>query len=85
MKTNPNFVMNRFSDVNVLVDVTGQLNGVVKLSDTSADVWEALSQGKTVEDAAKVLCDKYEVTYEKALKDTREFCEKMLEQGFLEK
>lgn len=85
MKVNKNYVLSHFNDVNVLVDVTGKFNGVVRLSATSADVWQAIADGKTIEQAAQLLCDKYDVTYEKALKDSQEFCDKLEANGFIEK
>ena len=85
MKVNKNYVLSHFNDVNVLVDITGKFNGVIRLSATSADVWQAISEGKTVEEAAKLLSEKYDVSYEKALKDSQEFCDKLLENGLIEK
>ena len=41
MKVNKNYVLSHFNDVNVLVDITGKFNGVIRLSSTSADVWQA--------------------------------------------
>lgn len=85
MKVNKNYVLSHFNDVNVLVDVTGKFNGVVRLSATSADVWQAFADGKSIEEAAKLLSEKYDVSYEKALADTTAFCDKLLENGLIEK
>ena len=85
MKVNKNYVLSHFNDVNVLVDITGKFNGVIRLSATSADVWQAFSDGKSIEEAAGILCDKYDVSYDRALKDTQEFYGKLVENGLIEK
>lgn len=71
----------------VMVIATGEasknFHGMIKLNSTGKDIWQGLQAGKTVEEIAKELQDKYQVEYAKAEDDTKEFLAKMLEMGFV--
>lgn len=62
-----------------------EFNGMVKLNDTGRLIWEGLAEGKSEEEIAASLTQKYQVSGEGALRDVRNFASKMTEAGFLQK
>ena len=56
---------------------------MIKLNYTGKEIWLGLQEGLTETDIAKGLQGKYEIDVEKALQDTKEFIDKMLEMGFV--
>lgn len=77
-------MLRRVVDAHVLVPVgeaTRKFPGMVNLNDTSVFLWECLAQEQTPETLVDALMDTYEVTEEKAWKDTENFLETLQKIG----
>ncbi|MGN0261918.1 MAG: PqqD family protein [Eggerthellaceae bacterium] len=87
MKIKPDFVMRRVGNSYVAV-ATGaaakSFNGMLKLNESAAFLWESLRKGATEEELAARLTSEYEVSSEKALCDVRRVCEQLLKAGIAE-
>lgn len=67
----------------IAVDISNKFHGVIKLNKTSELIWKDLEKGKSAEEIAKHLTEKYKVSYEKALEATIAFCEKLAAEDIL--
>ena len=67
----------------IAVDVSNKFHGVIKLNKTSEFIWRDLENGKSLEEIGNHLTEKFEVSYEKALEATKNFCDKLAEEGVL--
>lgn len=84
MKVNKNFVLRRVGDRSVAVPVGGVgrgMQGVVKLNDTAALVWQSLLDGETEEQTVRKMLDSYDVTEEHACAAYRAAVDRMAEIG----
>ncbi len=58
---------------------------LVKLNDSAAYLLESVGEADFTEEAlADLLCEKYEVEYETALKDARALCDVLIDNGVIE-
>lgn len=79
----------------VLRDVAGQtmvvatgeaskdFHGLIKLNPTAKDIWLWLSEGKGEDEIVALLCEKYDVSTDKAQTDLKVMLDKMDKAGFL--
>ena len=67
----------------IAVDISNKFHGVIKLNKTSEFIWKDIEKGKSEEDIAKHLTEKYDVSCEKALEATKKFCSKLAKEGVL--
>ena len=67
----------------IAVDVSNKYHGVIKLNKTSEFIWKDLEKGKSLEEIAKHLTEKYDVSYDRALDEARKFCDKLIEEKVL--
>lgn len=78
------FVLRKMPGMN-LVMPTGenvkQFQGALMLNDTGAFIFEALSAGKTAEEAAQMLTQEYDVSREKALADVQKTVDSLKDAG----
>ena len=78
------FVLRKMPGMN-LVMPTGEnvkeFQGALMLNDTGALIFEALNDGKTVEEAAELLTREYDVTMEKALASVQKTVDSLREAG----
>ena len=75
-QANPGFVKREIAGEVILVPVgatTQQFNGMIALSETAGVLWDALQTPVTEAALAELLCEQYEVDYDTALADTKEF------------
>ena len=56
---------------------------LVKLNSTGKIIWEGLSEGKTAEEIAAMLTDRYDVSYDRALQNATSVINKLKEEGIL--
>ncbi len=87
MRIKEGFVLRRVLDEAIVIasgEASKSFHGMIKLNDTAADVWQWLSEGKTEEEVAKALAEKYEISLELAAADTKSMLATMAEKGFLE-
>ena len=84
MKIKNGMVVRRVVDTDIVVDVTGGFSGVMKLNETSLEIWNAVAAGKSLPEIAAALTAQYEVSEAQALEDAERFCSEMVAQGFFE-
>ena len=87
MKIKEGFVLRRVLDEAIVI-ATGEMSknfhGMVKLNDSGADIWEWISEGNDEIAVAKKLSEKYELSEEKAIADTKAMISQMADAGLLE-
>ena len=84
MKIREGMIVRQVMDTDIAIDVTGRFSGMVKLNETSLEIWNGIAAGKGVREIALALTEQYEVTEKMALSDVERFCSDMVEQGFFE-
>jgi len=84
MKVKDTYLLQRVMDQNIVININGEFNGILELNDTSACIWNAISEGCSMEEAAIRLTVIYDVPKETALNSVTQFCREMVEHGFFE-
>lgn len=87
MRNNKGFVMRKLGDEYVVVPVgvtLGEFNGMIRLNETGAFLWERLQNGSTREQLIRALLEEYEIDEEKAVSDTEGFIRTLKEAEILE-
>lgn len=84
MTVKDGMILRHVMDSHMIIDVSGTFQGVMKLNETSAQIWEGVAAGKNIETIAEELACEFEVKPEKAREDIEKFCSAMIEQGFFE-
>lgn len=62
---------------------TSEIHGMIALSESAKLLWEALTEGASIEQLAEVLTETYEVERDVALEDVKKFIDSLKEQGAL--
>ena len=86
MRIKRGFVLREVAGQNMVIatgEASKDFHGMIKLNNTGKEIWQGLQEGLSETDIAKGLQEKYEIDEEKALQDTKEFIDKMLEMGFV--
>lgn len=86
-RTSGRVVTRRIGSDNLLVPISGGVaceNVVFPLNDTGLFVWERLSAGKTLGQAAQDLADRFDVGIDQGLADCEELLERLLAEHLLE-
>lgn len=87
MRIKDGFVIRRVGGSFVAV-ATGKaaesFNGMIKLNETAALVWEDLKQGLPLEEVVAHLCDEYNVDAVRARQDLEALCSDLLDAGVAE-
>lgn len=87
MKIKSGFVLRDIAGQAVVIatgEASKDFHGMVKLNETAKDIWQWLSDGRTVPEIAEKLAEKYSVDKSNAAADVMEMVEKMEKAGFLE-
>ena len=86
MKINGTYVLRKVAGDNIIIPVGEtalKYNGMLTVTETGADIWEAMVNEKSVEEIIQMILEKYEVEKETAEKDVREFLEGLEKAGFI--
>jgi hypothetical protein len=78
MKIKKGFMLRKVAGENVVVaiaEASKSLNGMIKLNDTGAFVWNLIKDGATKEDIVEKICNEYEISNEQAKSDLDAFLE----------
>jgi hypothetical protein len=78
MKIKKGFMLRKVAGENVVVaiaEASKSLNGMIKLNDTGAFVWNLIKDGATKEDIVEKICNEYEISNEQAKADLDAFLE----------
>ena len=81
-------VLRRIGEDRLLVPVSGDVareSCVFPLNETGEFIWERLSIGRPVEEAARALAETFEVSLDAARADCREYVRELVAQQLLEK
>lgn len=87
MKIKNGFVLREVAGKAVVIAVgeaSKSFHGMINLNGTGRDIWQGISDGKSVEEIATKLTKDYEVDFEKAKQDTEKMIGTMWEAGILE-
>lgn len=87
MRIKNGFVLREVAGKAVVIAVgeaSKTFHGMINLNGTGKDIWQGVSEGKSVDEIAQKLTEEYEVDFEKAKEDTVKIIEKMREAGILE-
>ncbi len=87
LKVKNGFVLRKIGPQTVAVPVgklTGEIHGVVALTESGALLWEKLIQGAEKEDLVSLLLEEYEIDKETASRDVDEFINGLFVQGVME-
>lgn len=86
MKIREGFVLRRVMGQAMLIavgDVSREFNGMIKLNDTAADLWQWLADGADEQALIARLQEEYEVDAATAAADVARFVENLKTQGLL--
>lgn len=81
MKIKENFVLRQIVDMWIVLPLDTaavDFNGMLTLNESGVMLWNALSQGCSRLDLAKILTSEYNVSTEDALTDVDEFIEQLI-------
>ncbi len=65
-------------------EMSKHFHGMIKLNSTAADVWQLISEGRSGEEVATIIADKYNVSLVKALSDVAALIQQMRDNNFIE-
>ena len=77
MKLKKNFITHRVGEEQLMLDVSGEFNGIVTNNDTAAFIVNCLMEDVSVSDIVKKVTDEYDVSYIIAEKDVMMIIEKL--------
>lgn len=86
MRIKKGFVLREVAGQNMVIatgEASKDFHGMIKLNSTGRDIWQGLQEGLSEVEIAKGLEEKYQIDEQKALVDTKDFVNKMLEMGFV--
>ncbi|MCK9536331.1 MAG: PqqD family protein [Bacilli bacterium] len=87
MKIKDGFILKEVSGQFIVVpvdDAVIDFNGMLTLNKTAKLLFESLQEEKTVEELANLLVDKYQIGYERALADVKDFLTVLASNDILE-
>lgn len=88
MKINENFVLRQVAEnwvVLPLAEKTLNFNGMLTLNDTGALIWQALEQGRGLDEIVGLLTAEYAISEKEARSDAVEFIEKLSRVGCIDR
>lgn len=87
LKVKDGFVLRKIGPQTVAVPIgkrTGEIHGVVALTESGALLWEKLTLGAEKEELVSFLLEEYEIDKETALNDVDDFIKGLYAQGVME-
>lgn len=87
LKVKDGFVLRTIGPQTVAVPIgkrTGEIHGVISLSESGALLWEKLTEGAEKEELLSVLLENYEIDRKTACSDLEEFIKGLQKQGVME-
>lgn len=87
LKVKDGFVLRKIGPQTVAVPIgkrTGEIHGVVALTESGALLWEKLTRGAEKEELVSFLLEEYEIDKETALNDVDDFIKGLYAQGVME-
>ena len=84
IKIKDGYQIRKILDRDVVTADPDVFNGIIKLNDTGALVWNGVAAGRSPEEIAEDIFSEYETTREKALEDVKKFIADLTEKGVFE-
>lgn len=84
IKIRDGYQIRKILDRDVVTADPGLFNGIIKLNETGALIWNGIAEGKTAEEIAARICEEYDTTMEKAVEDVNVFVRDLTEKGVFE-
>lgn len=81
MKLNSKYVIKHVIDSDILIDISSNVNSVIKLNKTSRDVVELVNKGLNRQAIIDSLYEKYDVNMKTLGDDVNSFIDEMLNKG----
>lgn len=88
MKINKEFILREIMGDYIIVptgETVLEFNGVVSVNEVGASLWNMLQKEVTFEELAQGILNEYDVEESVAKQDIREFLDKLIENGILDK
>lgn len=86
IKTNPNVIRRNVAGEDILIpigDSALEHNGLFVLTPTGAEIWDALVEGKSLEEIVANIAEEYGIDTETIRKDVLELIEKLAQLGLV--
>lgn len=87
MKLKNGFIKRKIMNKTVIVpfgETTRALRGMIELNETAEFIWDRLYEGESAEKIATLMCEKFDVTEEKAYEDTKKIIDTLQNAGLTE-
>ena len=84
IKIRDGYQIRKILDRDVVTADPGLFNGIIKLNETGALIWNGIAEGKTAEEIVAQICEEYDTTMEKAVEDVNAFVHDLTEKGVFE-
>lgn len=81
MKINNNYELKFVLDSYILINNLENSNSIIKLNETSKDIFELVANNKNIDEIVSILLDKYDTDKETLIKDVNDFINDMLIKG----
>lgn len=79
MKINSDFVLKHALDSDILINVKNNGNYIIKLNETSKDIFNYVKNGKDKKEIIELLTKNYDINKETIAKDVDDFINEMIE------
>lgn len=83
MQINNDYVVKEVLGSKVLINLSDEANAIIKLNDTSFDIYNLLSQNKTKEEILNYLIKEYDIDINTLEKDYDELINDLINKGIL--
>ena len=84
IKIKDGYQIRKILDRDVVTADPDVFNGIIKLNDTGALIWNGVAAGRSPEEIAEDIFSEYETTREKALEDVKKFIADLTEKDVFE-
>lgn len=84
IKIKDGYQIRKILDRDVVTADPDVFNGIIKLNDTGALIWNGVAAGRSPKEIAEDIFSEYETTREKALEDVKKFIADLTEKGVFE-
>lgn len=84
IKIKDGYQIRKILDRDVVTADPDVFNGIIKLNDIGALIWNGVAAGRSQEEIAEDIFSEYETTREKALEDVKKFIADLTEKGVFE-
>lgn len=84
MKLKDEFALKNILDTDVLLDTSGKFDGIIKLNKTMSVICQGLKDGLDANGIAKAVCEKFDVSFDKALEDVKTAILELKKQGLID-